>query len=336
MVRVGICGVTGYAGYEALRWLRRHRHVEVVFATSEAQAGKSLAESYPGPLDIMLTSVEDAPFDKVDVALLALPHGAAARTAVRALDAGAKVVDFSADFRLDTPERYAKWYHHTHEFPAMLPISYGIPELNRDAIATARLVANPGCYPTSVILGTMPLLRAGVVTDPTIIVDAKSGVSGAGRAAKVNMLFGEIHDTVTPYNIGHVHRHVGEIEQELAKLSTSVTPTVIFNPHLIPVTRGMLSGIYVRVDASLDEASLRTLYTQAYAHEPFVRVLPAGQLAAMAHTVDTNMCAISVTLAQPGLAIIMSSLDNLAKGAATQAIQCMNVMCGFAETEGLL
>jgi N-acetyl-gamma-glutamyl-phosphate reductase len=175
-----------------------------------------------------------------------------------------------------------------------------------------------------------------VVTDPTIIVDAKSGVSGAGRAAKVNMLFGEIHDTVTPYNIGHVHRHVGEIEQELAKLSSSITPTVIFNPHLIPVTRGMLSGIYVRVDASLDEASLRTLYTQAYAHEPFVRVMPAGQLAAMAHTVNTNMCAISVTLAQPGLAIIMSSLDNLAKGAATQAIQCMNVMCGFAETEGLL
>ena len=335
MVRVGICGVTGYAGYEALRWLRRHRGVQVVFASSEAQAGKSLADSFPWPLDIALTSVDDAPFDQVDVVLLALPHGAAARTAVRALEAGAKVVDFSADFRLDTAERYAKWYGHPHEFPAMLPIPYGIPELNRAAIAQARLVANPGCYPTSVILGTMPLLRAGVVTDATIIVDAKSGISGAGRAAKINTLFAEAHDTVTPYNIGHVHRHVGEIEQELAKLSTGITPTVIFNPHLVPVVRGMLSGIYVRVDANLDEASLRALYTTAYADEPFVRVLPAGQLAAMAHTTNTNMCAMSVTLAQPGLAIIMSSLDNLAKGAATQAIQCMNIMCGLNETEGL-
>jgi N-acetyl-gamma-glutamyl-phosphate reductase len=282
-----------------------------------------------------LTSVDDAPFDQVDVVLLALPHGAAARTAVRALEAGAKVVDFSADFRLDTAERYAKWSGHAHEFPAMLPIPYGIPELNRAAIAQARLVANPGCYPTSVILGTMPLFRAGVVTDATIIVDAKSGISGAGRAAKINTLFAEAHDTVTPYNIGHVHRHVGEIEQELVKLSTGITPTVIFNPHLVPVVRGMLSAIYVRVDASLDEASLRALYTTAYADEPFVRVLPAGQLAAMAHTTNTNMCAMSVTLAQPGLAIIMSSVDNLAKGAATQAIQCMNIMCGLNETEGL-
>ncbi|MBM4411986.1 MAG: N-acetyl-gamma-glutamyl-phosphate reductase [Chloroflexi bacterium] len=336
MVRVGICGVTGYAGYEALRWLRRHRDVQIVFATSEAQAGKSLAEVYPGPLDTPLVAVDDAPFDQVDVVLLALPHGAAARVAVKALDAGAKVVDFSADFRLNTPETYAKWYGHAHEFPEMLPIPYGLPEINRANIAGAKLVAAPGCYPTSVILGAMPLLKAGVVTDTTIIVDAKSGISGAGRAPKLNTLFAETHDTVTPYNIGHVHRHVGEIEQELAKVSAGAAPTVLFNPHLIPVVRGMLSALYIKIDSSLSESAVRALYTEAYANEPFVRVLPAGQLAAMAHTTNTNMCAISVMLGQPGTAIIMSSLDNLAKGAATQAIQCMNIICGLDETAGLV
>lgn len=336
MVRVGICGVTGYAGYEALRWLRRHRDVQIVFATSESQAGKSLAEVYPGPLDTPLVAVDDAPFDQVDVVLLALPHGAAARVAVKALAAGAKVVDFSADFRLNTPETYAKWYGHAHEFPEMLPIPYGLPEVNRANIVGAKLVAAPGCYPTSVILGAMPLLKAGVVTDATIIVDAKSGISGAGRAPKLNTLFAETHDTVTPYNIGHVHRHVGEIEQELAKVSAGAAPTVLFNPHLIPVVRGMLSALYIKIDSSLSESAVRALYTEAYANEPFVRVLPAGQLAAMAHTTNTNMCAISVTLGQPGTAIIMSSLDNLAKGAATQAIQCMNIICGLDETAGLL
>ena len=335
MVRVGICGVTGYAGYEALRWLTRHRAVSVVFATSEAQAGKSLAEVYPGPLDIVLTSVEDAPFDQVDVVLLALPHGAAAKVAVRALAAGAKVVDFSADFRLDTPDRYATWYGHAHDFPEMLPVPYGMPERNRSAIRSARLVAAPGCYPTSVILGTMPLFDAGVVTDGTIIVDAKSGISGAGRAAKINTLFGETHDTVTPYNIGHIHRHVGEMEQELAKHSRGISPTVLFHPHLVPVVRGMLSAIYVRVDPTLSEDDIRALYLARYADEPFVRVLPAGTLAAMAHTTNTNMCGLSVTLTQPGWLTIMSSIDNLAKGAATQAIQCMNLMCGLDETEGL-
>lgn len=336
MVRVGICGVTGYAGYEALRWLRRHPGVTVVFATSEQQAGKQLADVYPGPLDITLTSVDDAPFDAVDVVLLALPHGAAAATAVKALAAGAKVVDFSADFRLDTPERYATWYNHAHGFPDMLPVPYGMPERNRAAITAAKLVAAPGCYPTSVILGLMPLLNAGVLTDPTVIVDAKSGISGAGRSAKVNVIFGETHDTVTPYNIGHVHRHVGEIEQELAKESVGSAPTVLFHPHLIPVVRGMLSAIYVRVDPALREDEIRALYTTRYADEPFVRVLPVGMLAAMAHTTNTNMCAISVTLTQPGHVTIMSSVDNLAKGAATQAIQCMNLMCGRPETEGLI
>ncbi|MFZ9858351.1 MAG: N-acetyl-gamma-glutamyl-phosphate reductase [Roseiflexaceae bacterium] len=336
MVRVGICGVTGYAGYEALRWLRRHRDVEIIFATSESQAGKSLAAVYPGPLDTPLVAVDDAPFDQVDVVLLALPHGAAARVAVKALAAGAKVVDFSADFRLNTPETYAQWYGHAHEFPEMLPIPYGLPEINRANIAGAKLVAAPGCYPTSVILGAMPILKAGIMTDSTIIVDAKSGISGAGRAPKLNTLFAEAHDTVTPYNIGHVHRHVGEIEQELSKLSAGITPTVLFSPHLIPVVRGMLSALYIKIDASLSESALRALYTEAYANEPFVRVLPAGQLAAMSHTTNTNMCAISVTLGQPGTAIIMSSLDNLSKGAATQAIQCMNIVSGLPETTGLI
>jgi N-acetyl-gamma-glutamyl-phosphate reductase len=184
-------------------------------------------------------------------------------------------------------------------------------------------------------LGLAPLLRAGALTDPTIIVDAKSGVSGAGRAPKQNTHFVEVNESLAPYSIGHVHRHVGEMEQEAARLSSGQAPQIIFSPHLLPINRGILSTMYVRIPQDWSEERIRALYAEQYAGEPFVRLLPAGQLATIAHTAHTNLCAISLTLAQPGQLIVVSSIDNLVKGAAGQAIQNMNVMFGIDETEGL-
>lgn len=335
MLQVGICGATGYAGYELLRWLRRHPSVEVRFVTSESQAGKSLAEVFPGPLDAPLLALDAAPLAEVDLVFLALPHGVSAQVARRAREAGVRVVDLSADFRLETPDAYRRWYGHDHPLPEWLPLPYGLPELNRPQLRDAAVVANPGCYPTSVLLGLAPLLRAGALSEPLVIVDAKSGVSGAGRAPKQNTHFVEVSENLTPYGIGQVHRHVGEMQQEAARLAGGNGPQIIFSPHLLPISRGLLSTMYVRVQPTLGEAQLRQLYAEQYADEPFVRVLPPGQLATIAHTAHTNQCAISLTLAQPGLLIVVASIDNLVKGAAGQAIQNMNVMFGLPETAGL-
>ena len=327
MINVGIYGVTGYAGYELLRWIGRHPEARVVFTTSESQAGKALADVYPGPLD--------APLGEADVVFLGLPHGVAAGVAQRALAAGVRVIDLSADFRLRTVEDYARWYGHAHPAPDLLPTPYGLPELNRDALSDAQLIANPGCYPTSALLGIAPLLRAGALADTTIIVDSKSGVSGAGRAPKQNTSFVEVNESLAPYSIGHVHRHVGEMEQEAARLSSGTAPQIIFTPHLLPINRGILSTIYARVPQDWTEDKVRSLYAEMYTNEPFVRLLPAGKLATIAHTAHTNLCTISLTLATPGVLIVVSSIDNLVKGAAGQAIQNMNVMFGLPETMGL-
>lgn len=336
MVTVGICGVTGYAGYELLRWLRRHPQAQVAFTTSESQAGRSLADVFPGPLDALLLALDDAPLGQVDVVFLGLPHGAAGQVAQRARAAGTRVIDLSADFRLTTPEAYTTWYHHAHPAPELLPAPYGLPELNRAALVDAPLIANPGCYPTSVLLSLAPLLCAGALASPRVIVDAKSGISGAGRAPKQNTSFVEVSENLTPYSIGHVHRHVAEMEQEAARLASGPTPEIIFTPYLLPINRGILSTIYVQIPQDWSEDRARGLYADMYDAEPFVRVLPPGQLATIAHTAHTNQCAISLTLARPGLLIVISSEDNLVKGAAGQAIQNMNVMFGFPETTGLV
>lgn len=345
MVKVGICGVTGYAGYELLRWLGRHPEARVIFTTSESQAGKALAEVFPGPLDTPLLALDDAPLADVEVVFLALPHGVSAAYARRALDAGARVIDISADFRLRTPAAYQRWYGHPHPAPELLPAPYGLTEFHRAALRDATLVANPGCYPTSVLLGLAPLLRAAALADPVVVVDSKSGVSGAGRVPKQNTHFVEVNENLAPYSIGQVHRHVGEMQQEAAWLSGDEPgiaeagegpPYVVFTPHLLPISRGILSTMYVRVRPELSEEHVRELYRQMYTGEPFVRVLPAGQLATIGHTTNTNQCAISLTLARPGTLIVISSLDNMVKGAAGQAIQNMNVMFGIEETMGLV
>ncbi|GAB4188627.1 MAG: N-acetyl-gamma-glutamyl-phosphate reductase [Roseiflexaceae bacterium] len=335
MINAGICGVTGYAGYELLRWLKRHPAVSIAFTTSESQAGRSLAEVFPGPLDAPLLALDDAPLAQADVVFLALPHGVAGQVAQRARASGVRVIDLSADFRLATTDAYARWYGHQHPAPELLPAPYGLPELNRPALRDAALIANPGCYPTSVLLGIAPLLRAGALAAPTVIVDAKSGVSGAGRAPKQNTHFVEVSESLAPYNIGRVHRHVAEMEQEAARLAGGNGPQIIFSPHLLPINRGILSTIYVSIPEDWDEARVRALYAEQYGGEPFVRLLPPGQLATIAHTAHTNQCAISLTLARPSTLIVVASEDNLVKGAAGQAIQNMNIMFGINETAGL-
>ncbi len=335
MLQVGIFGITGYAGYELARWLQRHPQATVAWAVSESNAGSSLAAVVPGPLDLPLLALEDADWGAVDVVFTALPHGVAARTALLAQSHGVRVIDLSADLRLDSAASYQQWYGAAHPDPALLSAPYGLPELNRAALVDAQLIANPGCYPTSVLLGLAPLIamQAHLDTAP-IIVNAASGVSGAGRSLKQNLHFVEANENFSPYNIGHTHRHVGEMEQELGKLAARPL-TVIFAPHLLPVQRGILSTMYVQVRQELALADVQRAYGERYAAEPFVRVLPPGQLPTLAHVTYTNQCAIGLTMAQPGLLIVTAAIDNLVKGAAGQAIQNMNVMYGLPETLGL-
>jgi N-acetyl-gamma-glutamyl-phosphate reductase len=335
MIRVGIFGASGYTGVELAKIFARHPQVDLKFATSDTYAGKKLSDAIPCPYDIPLVAHDAAPLDQIDVAFLALPHGASADYAKRILAAGARVIDHSADFRLHDAAVYKKWYGLEHHAPELLPDAvYGLPELYREKIKTAKLIANPGCYPTSVILGLAPIVRAGATQD-TIIVDSKSGVSGAGRKPTLTVHFVEVNENLSPYNIGRVHRHLSEMEQELQAIDRKTA--LIFSPHLLPISRGILSTMYVRLANGWDENRLRELYTQAYAREPFVRVLASGQTACISHSNYTNYCTISIHyVAEVGQAIICSSIDNLIKGASGQAVQNMNLMFGVPETTGLL
>ena len=337
MIKAGIFGATGYTGFELAQILQRHPQAEIMFATSQSNAGQSLADIYPTAPDVMLVRGEDAPLDEADVVFLCLPHAAAANTAVTALNTGCHVIDLSADFRIKDVATYEKWYGVTHPAPELLATAvYGLTEFARSQLPGAKLVANPGCYPTSVLLALQPILAAGLTIVGSIIADSKSGVSGAGRAPKQNTHFVEVIDNFSPYNIGRKHRHLPEMEQGIASFSQNTdTPPLIFSPHLLPVPRGILSTIYVTLDGQPDEAQLRELYAQAYTNEPFVHVLPAGQLASLAHVTHTNRCAIGLTVAGNTL-ILTSAIDNLVKGAAGQAVQNMNVMFGIEEAKGLI
>ena len=334
MIRAGIFGATGYAGAELALILHRHPEVTIAFATSVTYAGERLSDHFPQAPGLPLILPEEAALSAVDVVFLCLPHGAAAATAIRALEAGVRVIDLSADFRLTDVATYERWYKTTHPAPALLAEAvYGLTEAARDQLPGARLVATPGCYPTGALLALRPVLCAGLVTQP-IIIDAKSGVSGAGRSPKLNTHFVEVADNFAPYAIGRAHRHLPEMEQ-VARWWDPHAPALIFSPHLLPVPRGILSTIYVRLPSpSFSEDKLRALYETMYAGEPFVTVLPAGSLASLAHVNHTNRCVISLTVAG-GTLILTSAIDNLVKGAAGQAVQNMNVVFGIAETAGL-
>ncbi len=332
MIRAGIFGATGYAGAELVKLLMRHSAVEIVFATSHSFAGKRLSDLYPTAPAMTLISADSVDFSKIDVAFLCLPHAAAAPTAVKALDAGVRVVDLSADFRIKDVATYEKWYGVTHPAPELLDEAvYGLTEIAREKLVDARLVATPGCYPTSMLLGTRPLLEAGVVTG-TIIADSKSGVSGAGRKPSMTTHFVEIGTNLMPYKIGQAHRHLPETRQVMKWFDPNA-PDLIFSPHLIPIPRGLLSTMYVPVSA--DAPPIQQLYEQMYANEPLVDVLPAGQIATIAHAANTNKCVISIQVVG-NIAVVVSVIDNLGKGAAGQALQNMNVVFGCEETEGLL
>ncbi|MCI0580972.1 MAG: N-acetyl-gamma-glutamyl-phosphate reductase [Chloroflexi bacterium] len=334
MIRAGIIGATGYTGFELARILGRHPAVTVQFATSQSQAGRLLSDVYPAAPPLRLVAQEEAALGEVDVLFLCLPHGAAAPVAETALAAGVRVVDLSADFRLKDPAVYAAWYGQEHPAPHLLAGAvYGLTEFARPALRTARLVANPGCYPTSVLLALRPLLEAGAVGG-TIIADSKSGVSGAGRAPRQDTHFVEVANNFSPYKIGRVHRHLPEMEQGL-RCWQADPPPLIFSPHLLPVPRGILSTIYVPLNNGWSEGALRALYQETYADEPFVKVLPAGTLATLAHANHTNLCVIALTLAGDML-ILTSAIDNLVKGAAGQAVQNMNVMFRLEEVRGLV
>ncbi len=334
MVRAGVIGASGYTGYEVVRILDRHPSVEIAFATSASMAGSLLSDLYPAGPDMPLIAAEAAPLAEADVVFLCLPHGAAAPTAMAALAAGARVIDLSADFRLKSSQTYAAWYEVDHPAPELLAEAvYGLSEFARKQLPSARLVANPGCYPTSILLALRPLLLAGLAAG-TIIADSKSGVSGAGRTPRQNTHFVEVSNNFSPYKIGRAHRHLPEMEQEMTAWQDDA-PGLIFTPHLLPVPRGILSTIYVSLKPGASEAALHELYCLAYEGEPFVKVLPRGQQASLAHVTHTNRCAIGLTEAA-GMLIVTSAIDNLVKGAAGQAVQNMNLMFGLPETAGLI
>ena len=335
MITVGIVGATGYTGYELIQLIARHPQARLVWATSESSAGKRISDLYPSPDDTQLIRFADAPLSQADVIFFCLPHAASMEAVARARAAGVRAIDLSADFRLLDPQVYERWYNTPHTQTDLLASAvYGLCEVNRAAIAGAELVANPGCYPTSVNLGLWPLARAGVL-GPRIIADSKSGVSGAGRKLRLGSQFVEINENMVPYSIGYAHRHIAEMELILGQHIPDVSIT--FSPHLIPVNRGILSTLYVSIDPALGEADVRDIYRQAYENEPFIHLLPPGQTATLRHTVNSNRVAIGVTpLPRPGEWVITASEDNLLKGASGQAVQNMNLMFGLDETLGLM
>lgn len=330
--RVGILGATGYTGVELLRLLARHPNVDVAFASSEQYRGQRLDAVYPflaGAYDLTLAAPDALDAASVDFVLTAVPHGTAVPLVTKALDAGARVLDLSADFRFRDAAEYERWYG-KHDAPGLLAEAvYGLPEVHRATIATARLVAVPGCYPTGALLGLLPLARAGAVAGP-VVVDAKSGTTGAGRSAKVEQLFAEANENFRPY-AALAHRHGPEIAQGLRE--AGVGDPVLFVPHLLPVSRGILSSLYVPVSSDLDVAAA---FEAAYRAEPFVLVRGEGALPELREVRGTNRCVVAWREhAASGRLVVFTAIDNLGKGAAGQAVQCLNLMLGVPETTAL-
>ncbi len=338
-LRVGIVGVSGYGGGELARLLLQHPQVELAYVTSNTYAGKELAEALPGTLGRTALVCEpyslDVAAEKCEFVFLAGESGLAMTLAPGLLEAGKKIVDLSADFRLKDPVAYREWYKTEHTAPQLLEEAvYGLPELQWTAIKDARLVANPGCYPTSAILALYPLLVEQIVDLKTIIVDSMSGVSGAGRSKfGLDYHFSEVNESARPYGVGGVHRHTPEIEQALS--AEAEEPVVLtFTPHLIPITRGILTTAYATLKAEVGD--LHGLFQSAYEEEPFVNVLEPGHFPATKHVFGTNYCHIGLAVDKRTQRVIVTSvIDNLVKGTAGQAIQNMNLMCGFGETAGL-
>jgi N-acetyl-gamma-glutamyl-phosphate reductase len=342
--KVAIIGASGYSGEELVRLLLHHPHVELVAVTSRQNAGQTLAQIFPKfaghPKSKRLRFTEpdtERLAKQADVVFLALPHGVAAEYAIPLLKAGCVVIDLSADFRLKSAEVYREFYAHDHPAPDLLKKSvYGLPEIYRGQIKQASLIASPGCYPTSILLPLIPLLRAGLIKPTGIIADSLSGVSGAGRKAEVDCLFCECNESARPYSVPK-HRHLSEIEEQLS-LAARTDVTVQFTPHLIPMNRGILTTLYLMPEGkSADTEKISECYKKAYGSEPFVRLLEGKALPDTKNVVGTNVIEIAWRLdSRTGRLIVMSAEDNLIKGAGGQAVQSMNILCGFPETAGLV
>ena len=339
--KIGVLGASGYTGAELLRLLIRHPRVEIVLLTAERRAGQHMRQVFPqfSPYALpKLLAIDSIDWKEaaLDLAFCALPH-ATTQTVIKGLLAAApntKVVDLSADFRLDDTADYARWYGHEHHAPELQREAvYGLAEVYRHKIKAARLVANPGCYTTCAELPLIPLLSAKAIDPDAIVIDAKSGMTGAGRAAKEAMVFSEVAEGFHAYGVGH-HRHMAELDQEFSKAAGRKV-IVSFTPHLVPMNRGILSTIYVR-GLKTSPQDLHAILSRAYAQEPFVHVLPFGEIPQTRHVRGSNMIFIGVANDRiEGRAIICAALDNLAKGASGQAVQNMNLLLGYPETMGL-
>lgn len=335
-IQVGIVGGTGYTGAELLRLLARHPQARVKVLTSRQEAGKRADALFPqlrGFCDVSYTAPDAEALAGCDAVFFATPHGTAMGMAPALVERGVKLIDLSADFRLKDPAVYKRWYQHDHACPQLLEEAvYGLPEIHRHEIAKARVVGNPGCYPTAVSLGLLPLLEAGVIETRGIVADCKSGVSGAGRELKLGSMFVEAYDTLKSYGVAG-HRHLPEIEQELGAVADGPLG-LTFIPHLIPMIRGMQATIYARL--SKPETDLQGLFERRYSGEPFVDVLPAGAEPETRSVRASNFCRVAVH--RPGggdTVVVLSVIDNLVKGAAGQALQCFNLMFGCDEQTAL-
>jgi N-acetyl-gamma-glutamyl-phosphate reductase len=337
-----VLGASGYTGSELVRLLLRHPRVEIALLTADRRAGQEMRAVFPqfSPFALPgLVSIEGVDWNKaaLDLAFCALPHATTQKVVSELLSKApkTKVVDLSADFRLHDTAAYARWYGHDHHAPKLQKEAvYGLVEVHRAAIGKARLVANPGCYTTCAQLALVPLLKAKAIVPDEIVIDAKSGMTGAGRAAKEEMLFSEVSEGFHAYGVGH-HRHMAELDQEFS-LAAGRAVTVTFTPHLVPMNRGILSTIYVRATHGKTVEDLHAVLLKAYAKEPFVQVLPFCQTPQTRHVRGSNMTFIGVAKDRiAGRAIVISALDNLVKGASGQAVQNMNLMLGYPETLGL-
>jgi N-acetyl-gamma-glutamyl-phosphate reductase len=337
--RVAIAGASGYTGVELLRLLVQHPMVEVVALTAEAHAGQPISQVFPslaGFVDLTCRLLDPAALAAgAEFVFLALPHKASMAVAGELVNRGVRVLDLSADFRLKDPAAYRTWYGFEHVAPALLGQAiYGLPELHREAIATARLVAVPGCYPTSAILGLSPLLAHGLVDLETLVIDSISGVSGAGRKPELPTHFSEANESLKAYGVAK-HRHTPEIEQELSGLAGRPV-TVTFTPHLAPLTRGILTTITARLARWHSSAELVGVFRDFYRERPFVRVLEESRLPETKQVLHSNLCDIGlVSDPRTGRVIVVSAIDNLVKGASGQAVQCFNLMAGLDERAGL-
>ena len=338
MIKVGIVGGTGYTGVELLRILATHPEAQLTAITSRKEDGLPVADMYPslrGRVPLAFSSPDKANLNDCDVVFFATPHGVAMAQTPELLAAGVKVIDLAADFRLKDVAQFQQWYGIPHTCPDVLHEAvYGLPELNREAIKSARVIGNPGCYPTTMQLGFYPLLKAGIIDASNLIADCKSGVSGAGRKAEIGILFSEASDNFKAYAVAG-HRHVPETVEQLQKMSAAPV-NLIFTPHLVPMIRGMHSTLYAKLTTEISNEALQELFESTYRDEQFVDVMPFGSHPETRSTRGSNMLRIALHRPANGATLIVLVVqDNLMKGAAGQAVQCMNLMFGLQENCGL-